>query len=144
MNRMNNRKCVKYYMYWRIYSDWSTGGSSDRVNSCEVSVTYINDVTDGYHDVSAKLFADDIKLYTEINTLLSESNFQSHLDRIYIEFSWVHVYSPEKKKRLHSFKNNTVDQSSKKSISNINARYEITSSPYIHNVICCNNDRLKM
>ena len=47
-----------------------------------------------------------------------------------------------RKKRLHSFKNNTVDQSFKKSISNINAQYEITSSPYIHNVICCNNDRL--
>ena len=48
-----------------------------------------------------------------------------------------------RKKRLHSFKNNTVDQSlKKKSISNINAQYEITSNPYIHNVICCNNDRL--
>ena len=46
---------------------------------------YINDVTDGFHDVSAKLFADDLKLYTEINTPLSESNFQSHLDRI---FTW--------------------------------------------------------
>ena len=45
---------------------------------------YINDVTDGFHDVSAKLFADDLKLYTEINSPLSESNFQSHLDRIYI------------------------------------------------------------
>ena len=48
-------------------------------------ILYINDVTDGFIGVSAKLFADDLKLYTEIDTDLSEINFQSHLDII---FSW--------------------------------------------------------
>ena len=48
-------------------------------------ILYINDVTDGFVGVSAKLFADDLKLYTEIDTDSSEIHFQSHLD---ILFSW--------------------------------------------------------
>ena len=48
-------------------------------------ILYINDVTDGFVGVSAKLFADVLKLYTEIDTDSSEINFQSHLDII---FSW--------------------------------------------------------
>ena len=46
---------------------------------------YINDVTDSLIDVSAKLFADDLKLYTEINASSSELNFQTNLDQI---FKW--------------------------------------------------------
>ena len=46
---------------------------------------YINDVTDSLHDVSAKLFVDDLKLYTEINASSFESNFQANLNHI---FTW--------------------------------------------------------
>ena len=43
---------------------------------------FINDVTDDLTDVTAKLFADDIKLYTEISAPSSIVNFQAHLDII--------------------------------------------------------------
>ena len=46
---------------------------------------FINDVTDSLIDVSAKLFADDLKLYTDINASSSELNFQTNLDQI---FTW--------------------------------------------------------
>ena len=44
---------------------------------------FINDVTDSFDpDIKAKLFADDIKLYTQITTPSSVCNFQTHLDHI--------------------------------------------------------------
>ena len=44
---------------------------------------FINDITDSFDNkIAAKLFADDIKLYTEITTSDSIFNFQNHLDKI--------------------------------------------------------------
>ena len=43
---------------------------------------FINDVTDGFSRVSAKLYADDIKLYSELYSPDSALNFQNHLDLI--------------------------------------------------------------
>ena len=43
---------------------------------------FINDVTDKFTNVTAKLFADDVKLYTELSSPTSVTNFQSHLDLI--------------------------------------------------------------
>jgi hypothetical protein len=43
---------------------------------------FINDITDNLQNVSAKLFADDIKLYSEICHPASVTNFQTHLDLI--------------------------------------------------------------
>ena len=45
---------------------------------------YINDITDSFSDdITAKLFADDIKLYTQVTTSISLQNFQIHLDHIH-------------------------------------------------------------
>ena len=45
---------------------------------------YINDITDSFSDdITAKLFADDIKLYTLVTTSISLQNFQIHLDHIH-------------------------------------------------------------
>ena len=43
---------------------------------------FINDVTDTFINVTAKLFADDVKLYTELSSPTAVTNFQSHLDLI--------------------------------------------------------------
>ena len=44
---------------------------------------FINDITDNFdHNVQLKLFADDLKLYTDLILPNSEFNFQTHLDII--------------------------------------------------------------
>ena len=50
---------------------------------------FINDITDNFTNITAKLFADDIKLYTSISDLNSNSDFQHHLDLIY---SWSYLW----------------------------------------------------
>ncbi|MFZ2538339.1 MAG: reverse transcriptase family protein [Oscillospiraceae bacterium] len=51
---------------------------------------FINDVADNFHNnVSSKLFADDIKLYTELTSPSSVTNFQNHLDLIE---SWATIW----------------------------------------------------
>ena len=49
-------------------------------------LVYINDVLDIFKSpVNCKLYADDVKLYTELKTVADESCFQSCLDLLY---SW--------------------------------------------------------
>jgi hypothetical protein len=43
---------------------------------------FINDISDNFQNVSAKLFADDIKLYSELCHPAAVTNFQAHLDLI--------------------------------------------------------------
>ena len=45
---------------------------------------YINDITDSFSDdITAKLFANDIKLYTQVTTSISLQNFRIHFDHIH-------------------------------------------------------------
>ena len=44
---------------------------------------FINDITDNFSNVTAKLFADDIKLYTNLSSLNAFTNFQHHLHLIH-------------------------------------------------------------
>jgi len=48
-------------------------------------LVYINDVWDIFKSVNYKLYADDVKLYTELKTAADESCFKSCLDLLY---SW--------------------------------------------------------
>ena len=44
---------------------------------------YVNDITDNFDkNISVKLFADDVKLYTELSNLFSADCFQTHLNYI--------------------------------------------------------------
>ena len=43
---------------------------------------FINDITDNFSNVTAKLFADDVKLYTNLSSANAVTNFQHHLHLI--------------------------------------------------------------
>ena len=73
---------MSYVAWWYICTEasikWSSSGQCSRPF---VVLRYINDVTDIFHDtVSIKLFADDIKIYMEIENNSQTVIFQEYIN----------------------------------------------------------------
>ena len=73
---------MSYVAWWYICTEasikWSSSGQCSRPF---VVLRYINDVTDICHDtVSIKLFADDIKIYMEIENNSQTVIFQEYIN----------------------------------------------------------------
>jgi len=73
-----------YFAINNVYSEYDYIRSGVVQGSCLVLLIYINDITDCFDDkVNCKLYADDVKLYTELRPAADSNCFQVCLDRIY-------------------------------------------------------------
>ncbi|MFZ2538165.1 MAG: reverse transcriptase family protein [Oscillospiraceae bacterium] len=75
--------CVRINSFLSSYLPVRSGVPQGSVLGPLLFNLFINDITDQFNtNVTTKLFADDVKMYTNLNFPLAVSNFQAHLNLI--------------------------------------------------------------
>ena len=82
----NRHQCVRINSYLSPTLEILSGVPQGSVLGPILFNLFVNDLPDNFeHNVKVKLFADDLKIYSEINSVQDNINFQNHLNVI---FEW--------------------------------------------------------